>query len=169
MNPRLISIAGPHQGTTFPIATDEQSIGRDSTNWISVAGRAVSRKHCAIKQSDGKFRIVDLDSKNGTSINGIPIRERFLEEGDRIEVGDSVFIFAISPEQSPPIKTVSDNGPAAIPTTRLRLDDVLYLEPERLLSSVPLTARIAKGLDALLKLSRAIQAVHNLETLQQKI
>lgn len=169
MNPRLISITGPHQGTTFSISADDQSIGRDSTNWISVVSRAVSRKHCAIRRAANDWKVIDLDSKNGTSVNGIPIRDRKLQEGDRIEVGESVFIFMVSDENGSEAVASADEGLAAIPTTRLRLEDVLYLEPEKLLTSVPLTARIARSLDVLLKLSRSIQAPHNTEELENKI
>src|SRR5262249_42707217 len=99
----------------------------------------------------------------------IPVRERALLEGDRIEVGQSVFLFLISDEETFVPKTAIDEGLAAVPTVRLRLEDALYLEPERLLTSLPLTARIAKALDALLKLSRSIQAEYESETLQQVI
>ncbi|HSP06498.1 MAG TPA: sigma 54-interacting transcriptional regulator, partial [Acidobacteriota bacterium] len=169
MNPRLIAVAGPCRGDAFPISTESQSIGRDSSNWISVTGRSVSRKHCAIAKAGSDFTVIDLDSKNGTSVNGIPIRERILKEGDRIEVGESVFLFVTSDQEEDAASAVGDEGLSAIPTARLRMEDVIYLEPERLLTSVPLTARIARGLDALLKLSRSIQAVHDSDMLEQQI
>lgn len=169
MNPRLIAISGPHQGATFPLAADNQSIGRDSTNWISVSGRSVSRKHCILVRAGNEFKIMDLDSKNGTAVNGIPIRERVLQEGDRIELGESVFLFVTSEHQETVTQPGNDEGLSAIPTMRLRLEDVLYLEPEILLTSVPLTKRIARGLDAMLKLSRSIQAVHDAAMLQERL
>jgi transcriptional regulator with GAF, ATPase, and Fis domain len=65
--------------------------------------------------------------------------------------------------------SAKDEGLAVVATSRLRLEDVLYLEPEKLLTSVPLTTRIARGLDALLKLSTSIQAEHDSESLNRKI
>jgi CRP-like cAMP-binding protein len=53
--------------------------------------RAISRRHCRIEERDGEFYLTDLDSDNGTQLNGEPIREALLVAGDRIEVVDRVF------------------------------------------------------------------------------
>jgi len=49
----------------------------------------VSRRHCSILNSSGQIRLVDLESLNGTFVNGAPTREKTLEHGDRIKIGAS--------------------------------------------------------------------------------
>jgi transcriptional regulator with GAF, ATPase, and Fis domain len=144
------------------------SIGRDSTNWICISDLSASRKHCLITRSNDSFQLSDLDSRNGSSINGIPIHERILQHGDQIEFGESVFLFLIFDEESTPALLNGENL-AAIPTTRLRLEDALYLQPQRLLNSTLPTGRTIQGLESILKLSRTIQTLHESEILFQKI
>lgn len=168
MNPRLVAVAGPQQGTIFPLSGESMTIGRDSANWICVKDASASRTHCAITSDADGFKITDLESRNGTSLNGIPIRERILQHGDRLELGESIFLFLLREEDLPPVGTGRE-GLAAIPTVRLRIEDALYLHPEKLLTSVPLTARIVRGLDAVLKLSKSLQAAHDRHSLERKI
>src|SRR5687767_1881701 len=54
----------------------------------------MSRRHCTIDRRDTGWVIVDLDSRNGTMVNGVPIRAHALADGDQVRVGDSVFLFA---------------------------------------------------------------------------
>ncbi len=94
-SPRLICLAGKNQGSVVPIdPAVEFSIGRDAGNQISVADLTASRRHCAIRAKDGGFVIADLESHNGTFVNGSQITERVLEHGDRVRVGASTFLFA---------------------------------------------------------------------------
>jgi transcriptional regulator with GAF, ATPase, and Fis domain len=53
----------------------------------------MSRRHCEVETGDGAFILRDLGSSNGTFVNGIPVRERALQHGDRIRIGDSVLLF----------------------------------------------------------------------------
>src|SRR6516164_88775 len=94
MEPRLIVITGPLKGTTIPLVDSETIIGREPANRVSINDPLVSRKHCAVRKTETAFQVADLDSLNGTLVNGVPTREKALEHGDRIKVGSSQFIFA---------------------------------------------------------------------------
>jgi len=107
------------------------TIGRDSNNWICITDLSASRKHCMITRAGETLKVTDLESRNGTSICGIPIRERILQNGDQIEIGDSVFLLLLHPEERLP-SHVNEDDVAAIPTTRLRVEDAVYLQPEKL-------------------------------------
>ena len=85
--PRLIALSGPKKGEVFPL-TGKVTIGRDPSNTIHISDVAISRQHCVI--NDGK--LFDLESLNGTFVNGIPVQERILEPGDRIGVGATQFL-----------------------------------------------------------------------------
>ncbi len=82
-------IAGPSKNATVPLPDGEATFGRDATNLVAVVDPSVSRKHCMFRSEDGRFQIKDLDSRNGTLVNGIPVKEEWLRHGDQIATGDS--------------------------------------------------------------------------------
>ena len=76
MNPRLVAVNGSKKGATFPLASEEITIGRESASSISLNHASVSRRHCLIRREHDDFKILDLDSYNGTFVNGIPVKEQ---------------------------------------------------------------------------------------------
>jgi hypothetical protein len=72
------------------------TIGRTPENEIPVELPEVSRKHARLMYADGSFSLRDLNSNNGTYVNGERVSEARLEEGDRIQVGPAVFVFSQS-------------------------------------------------------------------------
>ena len=79
--PRLIAIAGPRKGEVILLSAEDLSFGRGSFSGLSRDSESVSRHHCVIKQSGGETKIVDLESLNGTFVNGVPVKERLLGHG----------------------------------------------------------------------------------------
>jgi len=75
------------------------TIGRGAAADLRLADRAISESHCVIEFRDGGFRIRDLKSRNGTNINGSPVREEPLRWGDSLEIGRARLTF-LSPEPS---------------------------------------------------------------------
>ncbi|MEI9971081.1 MAG: sigma 54-interacting transcriptional regulator [Ignavibacteriota bacterium] len=98
---QLVAIDGPLQGTTYTISSDRFSIGRKTDNSLSQVDLSISRHHCTIDCANGRFRLTDHDSQNGTFVNGIPIKERTLSHGDRVTVGISVFVFLLDGAEAP--------------------------------------------------------------------
>ena len=97
MNSRLVAVSGALTGEVLPLANDDPvSLGRDASNRIPISDVSVSRRHCAIMAERGQYVIRDLDSRNGTFVNELPVRERVLEDGDQIRIGESVFLFLAS-------------------------------------------------------------------------
>lgn len=71
------------------------TIGRDVSNDLSIElDMRVSRAHAAIRSRDGQWLLVDLDSRNGTFVNGHRVANHPLRNGDRIAVGDRVLRFS---------------------------------------------------------------------------
>src|SRR2546423_15371670 len=95
MNPRLVAVAGPLKDSAFELGDAEVSIGRDSSNSVRIADSLLSRRHCAVRRAGDSFRLFDLDSMNGTFVNGRPVREHVLEHGDQIAVGESRLVFLL--------------------------------------------------------------------------
>ena len=76
-------------GAPGPIPVDHLpfSIGRSLDNDLPVADPRVSRYHALIKEIDGEVCLVDLESTNGTLVNGEPIRQSVLGHADTISLG----------------------------------------------------------------------------------
>ena len=172
MHPRLLVTAGPEKNQTIPLPDGEATLGRDPGNSVAVADASVSRKHCLLrKEEDGRFQIKDLDSRNGTLVNGRAVKEHWLRHGDEIATGDSVFVFLVEEQdQAVPASRVEfdDNCPAA-ETRLIHPREVVYLQPDRLQRELPPTSQVARNLNALLKISRVVHAIRDLEELQAQL
>jgi len=166
--PRLLVTAGPLRDSTIPLPEGEATLGRDPTNAVAVVDPSVSRKHCLLRrEGDGRFQIKDLDSRNGTLVNGLAVKEQWLRHGDEIATGDSVFVFLVEDDERVPSSRVEfDDSQPAAETKVIHPREVVYLQPDRLLKELPATSQVARNLSALLKISRVVHAIRDLEELQ---
>jgi transcriptional regulator with GAF, ATPase, and Fis domain len=172
LHPRLLVTAGPLRDSTIPLPEGEATLGRDPTNAVAVVDPSVSRKHCLLRrEEDGRFRIKDLDSRNGTLVNGLAVKEQWLHHGDEIATGDSAFLLLLEDDErslSASRVEFDDSHPAA-ETRVIHPKEVLYLQPDRLLEALPATSQVARNLSALLKISRVVHAIRDLEELQAQL
>jgi hypothetical protein len=110
MHPILVVIAGPlPKDATYVVDSDELSIGRDLTSRICLIGKWVSRHHCLIRKEDGCVKIRDLDSRNGTFVNGVPVKERALDHGDLVSIGDSYLRFLLPEHETLPAEKIEQS------------------------------------------------------------
>src|SRR5438128_6777238 len=70
------------------------TIGRASLNHIVIDDPAVSAQHAIIARSVDSYRLQDLHSTNGTRVNGLPVTEVELKDGDKILFGSVAAVFA---------------------------------------------------------------------------
>jgi transcriptional regulator with GAF, ATPase, and Fis domain len=170
VNPRLAAISGPLRDSLFPLEEGALSIGRETSNFLSIDEAVISLQHCVITFQEGHCTIRDLDSLTGTFVNGLPVLERALAHGDQIAVGSSVFVFLCEeePHAQPSPFQLDENAPAGAAMTRLRREDLRYLQPAAL-AALPPTERIARDLQTLLKISSAIGSIDNVESLQWQL
>jgi adenylate cyclase len=79
---------------SFTFASGEVVIGRSPECQIVLRDFGISRNHAKVfVGEDGSVRIVDLKSKNGTQVNGVPVVEAHLRDGDRITLGKFEIVF----------------------------------------------------------------------------
>ena len=170
VNPRLLGLSGPLRDSVFALPGSEVPVGRDPGNLLAIPDPSLSRRHCIILPADSGFLIRDLDSRNGTYVNGVAIKEGSLQHGDQISVGDSVFILLIRDDAhgTSEAGVEFEDGPAQA-TAQVRPQDVLYLQPDRILGELPSSSRVTRNLNALLKISRIVHQIHDLEKLQSQI
>jgi diguanylate cyclase (GGDEF)-like protein len=92
----LVVIHAPVQndlGRRYVLDKDTTTVGRGRDNDIVLPSDCVSRRHARLEQRAGNLFVVDLASTNGTFVNddAHSVRERQLERGDRLKVGDTIF------------------------------------------------------------------------------
>ena len=69
-------------------------LGRDRACSVSLLDSGVSRRHASVWQDAlGRWNLRDLESRNGSFVNGLPVREAVLAAGDEVRLGGSVFLF----------------------------------------------------------------------------
>ena len=76
------------------------TIGRDADCHVPVNDQFVSSRHARIEKKMGGYVLRDLQSRNGTYLNGSRVTEAILTPNDRIRFGEAVFIFAETPSES---------------------------------------------------------------------
>jgi pSer/pThr/pTyr-binding forkhead associated (FHA) protein len=82
-----------------PLVRDQITVGRQDGNTIRLTERNVSRQHARFVRDTGGYRIEDLDSYNGITVNGVRIEKvSDLKDGDRVGVGD--YVIALRAEAS---------------------------------------------------------------------
>jgi len=157
--------------STLPLPDGEVTLGRDPSNTQPIADLSVSRKHCLLRQEQGRYQVRDLESRNGTLVNGQAVKEQWLLHGDEIAIGDSVFLFLLEDQENDITanRVEFDEGDFRAETKLIHPREVVYLQPERLLHELPTTSQIARNLNALLKISRVIHAIRDLDQLQSQL
>ncbi|EYF06053.1 FHA domain-containing protein [Chondromyces apiculatus] len=75
--------------TTLPLAHDEYSLGRAEVNSVRLTDRNISRKHAVLVKNSQGWLLQDLDSYNGTFVNGVRVAgEQHLRHADLVQLGD---------------------------------------------------------------------------------
>ena len=91
----LVVIDGPRLGHCVHLHDVPVVIGRSPKADFQVDHSSVSRLHCTVWHEGACIRVRDLDSKNGTRVNGSPIAKAELADGDHIVIGDVVLKFVL--------------------------------------------------------------------------
>ena len=92
-NPKVISLNNATEGQVIVLGMGTTSVGRAPENDLHLTEDRVSRKHAQIAFGPGGYSIYDLNSENGTFVNGNRIREHFLSNGDIISIGTFKFLY----------------------------------------------------------------------------
>jgi pSer/pThr/pTyr-binding forkhead associated (FHA) protein len=90
--PNLVIITGPSSGRKVPLLPMTMSIGREHDNNIELKDPEVARYHARVLFESGRFILEDLESSNGTWLNGEQIKQSALVNGDRIKIGDTEMV-----------------------------------------------------------------------------
>lgn len=98
----LVTMKGPNPGRQYPLEQACTDLGRHASSIICLESQAVSRHHAQILLQDGEFLVEDLNSSNGTFLNGKRIKARSsLTENDTLQIGPYTFALRHSPIVTP--------------------------------------------------------------------
>ncbi|HTE52039.1 MAG TPA: GGDEF domain-containing protein [Kofleriaceae bacterium] len=83
----LVVLAGSNVGEMYKISGEDMVLGRGSGSDVRLVDEGISRFHCRIRADGEELVVEDLQSRNGTFLNGNPVERGKLEDGDKIQLG----------------------------------------------------------------------------------
>jgi two-component system, cell cycle response regulator len=90
--PCLVVLVGQNVGETHRLARGESVVGRSAANAVHLVDDAISRKHVRIIRHEKEVLLEDLDSANGTFVNGEPVSRCALKDGDKVRLGHTTVL-----------------------------------------------------------------------------
>src|SRR6185295_7754202 len=128
--PKLTVCRSDKEERVFEFEAGVVTIGRAESNSIQLDDPAAEPLHCQIEAtSDGRFKLVDLETRVGTEVDGMKVNAHFLESGDRIYIGHTSIVFEEEQETAEPAKSKTRRIPilkkprlGRIPTRRSAVD-----------------------------------------------
>jgi Nif-specific regulatory protein len=118
-------------GEVYPLVAGQRcTLGRASTNHIVLKDELCSREHAEVYHADGRWRVRDLSSLNGTRLNGSPLDSEWeLAPGDEVHVGKTQLVFVETMEQLPARPLEPPGGGADDIFIKKRLGQTRFLTP----------------------------------------
>ena len=106
-----LSYAEGNEERTFELTANTISAGRGAEANLRLRDNKASRLHCQFRKGDDGYEAVDLESRNGTFVNGVSVKQKALKDGDVIKVGYTKVTYheeELSESTAPPEEDVSD-------------------------------------------------------------
>jgi pSer/pThr/pTyr-binding forkhead associated (FHA) protein len=112
-------LEGIDKGRVFRELLTPVTIGREEGNILRLNDERVSRYHAKVQYDNGEVILTDLESTNGTRVNGTVVSIRRLRPGDQVGVGRSILLFGSEPEIAARMAALSNvraqPGPSGAP------------------------------------------------------
>ncbi len=98
----LLIVQGSDRGIRFPLDVPQMVVGRSTQCDVRINDSEASRQHAQLIYQEGRWTIADLQSSNGTYLNGVAIKQQALQQADQIQVGRTILLFdsGVQPEES---------------------------------------------------------------------
>ncbi len=119
----FLVLEGVDKGRVFRDLPIPCTIGREEGNGLRLNDERISRYHAKVQHEDGDVIITDLESTNGTRVNGTTVQIRRLRPGDQVSVGRSMLLFGTM-EEIAARRGAAAGLPAAGNAATLRLDEL---------------------------------------------
>lgn len=89
----LVGAGGATRGRMHRLEREKVTVGADRGCEVVIEEPSVTDRHASVRFQDGSFFVTDLDSTNGTFVNGERIQREEISDGDRVRFGGSEWIF----------------------------------------------------------------------------
>jgi pSer/pThr/pTyr-binding forkhead associated (FHA) protein len=130
--PELVFLAGGESVDKKIINKSRFLIGRNQDCDLMIHDTIASREHAIIRETQGKFVLEDLKSRNGTLVNGKKISSIALADGDEVQIGDCRIMFV---EKNPEPSSKEKTDLERLDTTVMKLDEALLQQAVAAMSS----------------------------------
>src|SRR5438105_2564993 len=94
----FLVLEGVDKGRVYRDVPVPVTIGREEGNVLRLNDERVSRYHAKVQAEDGDIILTDLDSTNGTRVNGAAVQIRRLRPGDQLSIGRTMLLFGTMEE-----------------------------------------------------------------------
>jgi predicted component of type VI protein secretion system len=108
----FLVLEGVDKGRVFRDMPIPVTIGREEGNALRLNDERVSRYHAKVQAEEGDIILTDLDSTNGTRVNGTAVQIRRLRAGDQVSIGRTMLLFGTM-EEIEERRNASQGAPAA--------------------------------------------------------
>jgi DNA-binding NtrC family response regulator len=105
---RFVVVEGKDKGREMVLQKPHVAIGTLSENDLVLSDPTVSRGHAVVEETSGGYVLRDLDSTNGTFLDGVRVREAYLSEGSVIRLGGTALAFSPIEERIETARSASD-------------------------------------------------------------
>ncbi len=160
MTAELTVVEGPWTGRQFTLSQGEIGIGRNPENGVCVVDASVSRYHCVLHKRNGQYFLSDLQSNNGTLINGNRVLNAILlHSGDRISIGKTTLRFDGSgPESTDELEVEAAKEDSIGPETVVLDIDQAHRMSADFLATISPNELAIKRLEAVLEIGRMLNS-----------
>src|SRR5438874_4113062 len=94
----FLVLEGVDKGRVYRDLPIPVTIGREEGNGLRLNDERVSRYHAKVQMEDGDIILTDLDSTNGTRVNGTAVQIRRLRAGDQVSIGRTLLLYGTMEE-----------------------------------------------------------------------
>jgi pSer/pThr/pTyr-binding forkhead associated (FHA) protein len=98
----IVLASGPHAGNEVALDRERLTIGRGAGADVVLQDGSVSSEHAVLELCERGYRLRDLGSTNGVSVNGCKIATAELKHGDRFELGKVAFRYVVEARKAAP-------------------------------------------------------------------
>jgi hypothetical protein len=111
----LSVLEGLERGHVFRNISTPVTIGREEVNDVQLNDERISRLHAKLQEDQGCIIFTDLNSTNGSRVNGHPVQLRVLRPGDHLQLGRCTLLFGSEDEIARRAKDLGVNVAALLP------------------------------------------------------
>ena len=133
--PEIKFISGPMDGRSLTLSAPKYSIGRKPNRDLSFNDESCSAEHAELRLENGEWKIVDLESSNGTWLNQKKVSSAVLASGDSVKIGETIFVYN-GTEKISDKNTNNSQAPSSASTDELALVEKMRAHADRIRQEV---------------------------------